>query len=92
MFISSLHEDIEVIAFGDVSCDQAFEIDTTRVAMEVMVIIFQDLQPYRAYNPFTKSTMESQWSVASQLSDIYRNHNLGISSNSDESHLLHVTY
>ena len=74
------------------SCDQAFEIDTTRVAMEVIVTIFQDLQPYRAYNPFTKSTMESQWSVTNRLSDIYRNHNLRISSNSDESHLLHVTY
>ena len=33
-----------MIAFGDVSCDQAFEIDTTRVSMEVIVTI------YRTYN------------------------------------------
>lgn len=81
-----------MIAFGDVSCDQAFEIDTTRVAMEVIITIYMTYNPYRASNPFTKSTMESQWSVANRLSDIYRNHNLRISSNSDESHLLHVTY
>ena len=49
-----------MIAFGDVSCDQAFEIDTTRVAMEVIITIYMTYNPYRASNPFTKSTMESQ--------------------------------